>query len=63
MANRYKELKGLNLPQIASEVSTFWKENEVFERSVTEREGSPSFVFYEGHPSANGRPGIHHVMG
>lgn len=63
MANRYKELKGLNLPQIASEVSTFWKENEVFERSVTEREGNPSFVFYEGPPSANGMPGIHHVMG
>ena len=63
MANRYKELKGLNLPLIASEVSTFWKENEVFERSVTEREGNPSFVFYEGPPSANGMPGIHHVMG
>lgn len=63
MANRYTESKGLNLPAIADEVSTFWKSENVFERSISEREGQPSFVFYEGPPSANGMPGIHHVMG
>ncbi|MFZ4785885.1 MAG: isoleucine--tRNA ligase [Flavobacteriales bacterium] len=63
MANRYTESKGLNLPAIADEVSTYWKKENVFERSISEREGHPAFVFYEGPPSANGMPGIHHVMG
>src|SRR5574343_195210 len=63
MANRYTESKGLNLPAIADEIAAFWKNDSVFERSISEREGQPSFVFYEGPPSANGMPGIHHVMG
>ncbi len=59
----YKEYKGLDLPQIDSEILKHWEENKVFEKSVSEREAENSFVFYEGPPSANGMPGIHHVMG
>ena len=62
MTQSFKEYKGLNLPEIANEVQNFWNEENIFERSVTEREGAPSFVFFEGPPSANGMPGIHHVM-
>jgi isoleucyl-tRNA synthetase len=62
MSNRYKESKELNFAKIAEEVLSFWKENKIFEESVKLREGSPSFTFYEGPPSANGTPGIHHVM-
>ena len=63
MSQQYKEYSGLNLTTIASEVLTNWQQNKVFEKSIENREGSPSFVFYEGPPSANGMPGIHHVMG
>lgn len=63
MTKKYAEFKGLNLPQIATDVSTHWITKNVFERSISEREGKKSFVFYEGPPSANGMPGIHHVMG
>ena len=63
MAGKYKEYKSLNFAQIAAEVLEFWKNERVFERSVSNREGAPSFTFYEGPPSANGTPGIHHVMG
>jgi isoleucyl-tRNA synthetase len=59
---RYPENKELNLPKIASDMLKHWKENEIFEQSVSIREGKPSFTFYEGPPSANGTPGIHHVM-
>jgi len=59
---KYKEYKSLNLPEIADEVLKFWKENGVFEKSISSREGKTPFVFYEGPPSANGLPGIHHVM-
>ncbi|MFI0491771.1 isoleucine--tRNA ligase, partial [Flavobacterium sp.] len=52
----------LNLPTVASEVLDFWKKENIFEKSVTTREGNPPFVFFEGPPSANGLPGIHHVM-
>ncbi len=52
----------MNLAQVASEILTFWKEEKIFEKSVSNREGSPTFTFYEGPPSANGTPGIHHVM-
>src|SRR6202046_4529627 len=58
----YKEYKQLNQPEIEKEILKFWKENKIFERSVSEREGAEPFVFYEGPPSANGMPGIHHVM-
>ena len=59
---QYPEYKSLNLPNIAEAVLNRWQERRIFERSVEEREGAPSFTFYEGPPSANGLPGIHHVM-
>jgi isoleucyl-tRNA synthetase len=62
MANPYKEYKGLNLPQIASDILLFWEEKKIFQRSIGERLGKTPFIFYEGPPSANGMPGIHHVM-
>ncbi len=63
MAGKYNEYKALNFAQIASEILEFWKKEKVFEKSVSNREGAPTFTFYEGPPSANGTPGIHHVMG
>jgi len=60
--SKYKEYKGLNLPNVAKEVLDKWEQNKVFEQSVTTREGKQPFVFFEGPPSANGLPGIHHVM-
>jgi isoleucyl-tRNA synthetase len=59
---KYNEFKNLSYPQIADDVLKFWKDNKIFEASVDTREGSPSFTFFEGPPSANGTPGIHHVM-
>lgn len=59
---KYSEYKQLNLPQISKEVLKFWEENKTFEKSVSTREGKTPWVFYEGPPSANGMPGIHHVM-
>ena len=59
---KFKEYKGLDLPKIATEVLTDWKQNDTFAKSISERTGRPPFVFYEGPPSANGMPGIHHVM-
>jgi isoleucyl-tRNA synthetase len=58
----YKEYKNLSYPQIGDDILKFWKDNRIFEASIDTREGSPSFTFYEGPPSANGTPGIHHVM-
>ncbi len=58
----FAEYKGLDLPKVAEEILDYWKQNRIFEKSVSEREGKPSYVFYEGPPSANGMPGIHHVM-
>ncbi|MEL6356879.1 MAG: class I tRNA ligase family protein, partial [Bacteroidota bacterium] len=58
----YKEFKQLNLPEIDREILKFWEDNKIFERSIQERDPANSFVFYEGPPSANGKPGIHHVM-
>lgn len=60
---QYPEYKQLNLPAIADEILERWEREEVFKRSITEREGKQQFTFYEGPPSANGLPGIHHVMG
>ncbi|MBW4359058.1 isoleucine--tRNA ligase [Flavobacterium taihuense] len=62
MSTKFTEYKGLDLPTVASEVLDFWKEKNIFEKSVTTREGNEPFVFFEGPPSANGLPGIHHVM-
>ncbi|HUH35579.1 MAG TPA: isoleucine--tRNA ligase [Moheibacter sp.] len=62
MNKNFKEYKQLDLVQIAEEVLQDWKANNIFEKSVTSREGKASYVFYEGPPSANGLPGIHHVM-
>ncbi|MEX0813265.1 MAG: isoleucine--tRNA ligase [Chitinophagales bacterium] len=58
----YKEFKGLNLPEIDQSISEFWKKATVFEKSIQNRSDAENFVFYEGPPSANGMPGIHHVM-
>jgi len=62
MSKKYNEYKQLNLSQIGKDVLQLWTENKTFEKSITEREGAVPFVFYEGPPSANGLPGIHHVM-
>ena len=62
MSLKYKEFSGLNLPLIEQEVLAKWKETNAFEKSVELREGAVPFVFYEGPPSANGMPGIHHVI-
>ncbi len=59
---KYQQYESLDYAQIAAEVLTYWNQNQVFEQSVSIREGKPSFTFYEGPPSANGTPGIHHVM-
>ncbi len=58
----YPEYKGLNLTQITTNILDYWKNNNVFQKSIDQREGAPTFVFYEGPPSANGLPGIHHVL-
>ena len=62
MSTKFTEYKELDLPTVASEVLDFWKKENIFEKSVTTREGNKPFVFFEGPPSANGLPGIHHVM-
>ena len=62
MSVKYKEFKGLDLPAFEQEMLAKWAENEAFEKSVSLREGATPFVFYEGPPSANGMPGIHHVI-
>lgn len=62
MSVKYKEDKDRSLSTIASDVLAFWKQERIFEQSVSNRDGAPTFTFYEGPPSANGTPGIHHVM-
>lgn len=62
MSSNFNEYKQLDLPKVAEEILDFWKKEGVFEKSVSTRSENPSFVFYEGPPSANGMPGIHHVM-
>ncbi|WP_221259319.1 isoleucine--tRNA ligase [Flavobacterium okayamense] len=62
MSTKFTEYKGLDLPKVADEVLDFWKKENIFEKSVTTREGNQPYVFFEGPPSANGLPGIHHVM-
>jgi isoleucyl-tRNA synthetase len=63
MRSKYPEYKGLNLPNVAQSVLEKWQNNSIFEKSISTREGNDSYVFFEGPPSANGLPGIHHVMG
>jgi isoleucyl-tRNA synthetase len=62
MSAKYAEFSGLNLPAIEKEILAKWKDGQAFEQSVSLREGKTPFVFYEGPPSANGMPGIHHVI-
>ena len=62
MSAKYREFTGLNLPAIEQEILAKWTEDQAFEKSVSLREGATPFVFYEGPPSANGMPGIHHVI-
>ncbi len=60
---KYREYKGLDLPKVADETLQFWEENDIFNKSITSRDENKPFIFFEGPPSANGLPGIHHVMG
>ncbi len=62
MSMKFTEYKGLDLPKVADEILSYWEENDVFSKSISEREGADSYIFFEGPPSANGLPGIHHVM-
>ena len=62
MESKYPEFKHLNLPEINNEILRYWNENHIFEKSVKSREEGENYTFYEGPPSANGMPGIHHVM-
>ena len=62
MNEKFPEYKGLDLSGVNKEILKTWEENKTFEMSLKTREGHPSFVFFEGPPSANGMPGIHHVM-
>lgn len=59
---KYNEYKDLNYAQLEADILKFWDENQIFEKSISSREGRKTFTFYEGPPSANGMPGIHHVM-
>ncbi|MDX6745711.1 isoleucine--tRNA ligase [Polaribacter sp. PL03] len=62
MSAKFPEYKGLDLPKVAEEILNYWGENNIFEKSVTTREGAEPYVFFEGPPSANGLPGVHHVL-
>ena len=62
MSKKFAEHSGLNLTAVNQEVLAEWEKYDVFHKSVDEREGCPQFVFFEGPPSANGHPGIHHVL-
>ena len=61
-SRKFNEYKGLDLPKLGAEVLEAWDRDDTFGRSISEREGHPSFIFFEGPPSANGLPGIHHVL-
>ena len=62
MAKKFAEHKGLDLTQVNREVLDEWKQHDIFHKSIDQREGCPQFIFFEGPPSANGHPGIHHVL-
>jgi len=59
---KFREYKQINYPEVGKEIRAFWEKNNIFSKTITERSGGPSFTFFEGPPSANGTPGIHHVM-
>jgi isoleucyl-tRNA synthetase len=59
---KYQEYKNLSYPEFSEKIRKFWEENDIFKKSVNQREGKEPYIFYEGPPSANGTPGIHHVM-
>ena len=63
MKKQFPETKGVDQAQLEAETLAWWQENRIFEQCIERREGAPSFTFYEGPPTANGRPGIHHVLG
>ena len=63
MAKKFAERNKLNLTEVNNNILESWNAEDVFHKSIEEREGCPSFIFFEGPPSANGHPGIHHVMG
>ena len=62
MAKKFAEHKGLDLVSTNQEVLKEWEKKDIFHKSIDEREGDPQFIFFEGPPSANGHPGIHHVL-
>jgi isoleucyl-tRNA synthetase len=62
MSAKFPEYKGLDLPKVAENILAYWDENNIFEKSISTREGNEPFVFFEGPPSANGLPGVHHVL-
>jgi len=62
MNKKFKQYKALNLKNITDEIAQYWSDHQIFEKSVSSREGKQAFVFYDGPPSANGKPGIHHVI-
>ena len=59
---KFPEYKGLDLPKVAEDILNYWEEHNIFEKSISTREGNKPFVFFEGPPSANGLPGVHHVL-
>ena len=63
MSKKFAEHSGLDLTQVNNDVLAEWNKNDIFHKSIDEHEGCPQFIFFEGPPSANGHPGIHHVMG
>ena len=62
MSSKFVEHKGLDLTKTNNDVLSMWEKNDIFHKSIDEREGCPQFIFFEGPPSANGHPGIHHVL-
>ena len=62
MNKKFTERNGLSLPEVGRQMLKVWEEEDLFHKSIDEREGCPQFVFFEGPPSANGHPGIHHVL-
>jgi len=62
MKQKYREHKNLNLTESANEIRKYWEDHNIFEKSLEIRKDHTPFIFYEGPPSANGVPGIHHVM-